>query len=82
LVVDADAVLSGSISAQRFKAVTGWNPEVVEPAGDLELAELAAGHPFDGLEARDRPTVGEGFEYPCIGTTGSCLDHSSATQNG
>lgn len=60
LVVDADAVLSGSITAQRFQAVTGWNPEVVEPAGDLELPELAAGYPLDGLEARDRPTVGEG----------------------
>ena len=61
LIVDTDAVLSGSITAQGFESVTGWNPEVVEPAGDLELPELAAGYPLDGLEARDRPTVGEGL---------------------
>jgi len=29
LIVDADAVLSGSITAQRFQAVTRWNSQVV-----------------------------------------------------
>ena len=53
LVVDADAVFTGSITAQCFQAVPRWNPQVVEPAGDLELPQLAAGHSLEGLKARD-----------------------------
>jgi hypothetical protein len=44
---------TGSITAQCFQAVPRWNPQVVEPAGDLELPQLAAGHSLEGLKARD-----------------------------
>jgi hypothetical protein len=60
LIIDANAVLSGPITAQRLQAVTGRNPEVVELVGDLELPQLAASHSLEGLKARDRPTAGEG----------------------
>jgi hypothetical protein len=75
LIIDANAVLSGPITAQRLQAVTGRNPEVVELVGDLELPQLAASHSLEGLKARDRPTAGEGSGV------GASEKHSSATQN-
>jgi len=37
LVVDPDAVLSGSISAQGFQPVAGWDLEIVERLRRIEL---------------------------------------------
>jgi hypothetical protein len=51
LVVDADAVLTGSVALHGFESVSGRNPEVIEPTRDLQLSELA---PSDRLDA-DKP---------------------------
>jgi len=48
-------VLTGPIATQGFEAIAWRTAQVVEPAGDLELPQLAAGHPFEGLKARHAP---------------------------
>jgi hypothetical protein len=42
LVVDSDAVLSGTISFQCFKSVSGRYPEVLQRLRDLKLPQLSA----------------------------------------
>jgi hypothetical protein len=41
LVVYPNAMLSGTISFQRLKSITGRHSEVLKPARDLQLSELA-----------------------------------------
>jgi hypothetical protein len=42
LVVNSDAVLSDTISFQRFESVTGRYSKVLEAPGDLKLPQLSA----------------------------------------
>jgi hypothetical protein len=53
LVVDADAVLAGAVALQRFQPVARRHTQVVQPSGDLQLAQPAPRHRFDVREARD-----------------------------
>jgi hypothetical protein len=53
LVVDPDAVLTGAITFEQLEPITGRNPQVVEPAGDLELPELATRDGFEGDKMPD-----------------------------
>jgi hypothetical protein len=63
LVVDADAVLPGTVSLQCLQPVAWRNPKVIESAGDFQLSELATGDGFDvhetpnPLAVRQRPGV-------------------------
>jgi hypothetical protein len=41
LIVDSNAVLSGSVTLQLLKPVRWWNPQRIEPAGRRENFELA-----------------------------------------
>jgi hypothetical protein len=43
LIVDADAVLTGATSLERFQPVGGWNTQIDEATGVVEHTELAAG---------------------------------------
>jgi hypothetical protein len=52
LVVDADAVLAGSITAQQFQTVARRDAEVIEAPSDVQLPELAACHALKRLELR------------------------------
>jgi hypothetical protein len=61
LIVDADAVLAGTVALQSLEAVAWRNPEVVEPTGDLELSEFASSDRLDGDETPNPPSAGEGF---------------------
>jgi hypothetical protein len=45
LVVDADAVLAGSISLQCFESIAWWESQFVESRGSLQLGEFAQGSP-------------------------------------
>jgi len=49
LVVDANAVLSGSITRQLLEAVSRWNTQVVEGGGRIKLDQLAQRNPLNGL---------------------------------
>ena len=59
LIVDANTVLTAPCAMQGFEAVSGGNAEVVQPACDLQLAELSPGDGFDVDEATDADAIGE-----------------------
>ena len=46
LVIDADAVLAGSVAMQQFQPIARWHAKVLQPAGDLQLPKLAPGDGF------------------------------------
>lgn len=47
LVVDPDAVLTGSITLERFEPVAGRNAEVLQDLSGPHLTKLAQRHPED-----------------------------------
>jgi len=61
LIVHTDAVLTCSVALQGFKAVAGRNAEVVDPACDLQLPQLAPCHVFNFLEPLNPAPAGEGL---------------------
>lgn len=61
LIVDPDAMLAGTIASERLEMVPRRNPQVVEPASDLELPELASSDRLDADETLHAPSAGEGF---------------------
>jgi len=40
LIVALDAVTAGAISLERFKAISGWNPQIIQALRNLQLPEL------------------------------------------
>jgi hypothetical protein len=46
LIVDTDAVLLVSVAAQPFEAVSGRNPQVIQPLGGIEHSELSERDPL------------------------------------
>jgi hypothetical protein len=40
LIVDTNAVLAGTVAFESFKAISGRNPQIVQPAGNFELPQL------------------------------------------
>ena len=61
LVVDADAVLADTVALECLEAVARRNSKVVEPTGDLELAQLSPGDGLEGHETPDALSAGECF---------------------
>lgn len=61
LIVHTDAVLTGPAAFQGFKAVAGRNAEVVDPACDLQLPQLAPRYVFNLLRALNPAAAGEGL---------------------
>jgi len=57
LVVDPDAVFSSSVAAQCFQSIAGGNAQILEARGNVQLAKLAPGYPFEGLKGGDRPSL-------------------------
>jgi hypothetical protein len=64
LVVDTDAVLACAIALESLQPIAWRNPEVVEPAGDIELPELA---PCDRLEADEALHPNATSQSPSVG---------------
>jgi hypothetical protein len=50
LIVDPDAVLPGSIAAERFQPVTRWGSQVPERVGSIEVDQFAAGNLGNSFE--------------------------------
>jgi len=61
LIVDPDAVLAGTIAFECLEPIPGRNPQVVEPAGDLELSELASSDRLDTDESPNPRSAGKSF---------------------
>ena len=57
LIVDANAMLTGSVSLQSLQPVSGWEAQVAQIGRGLDLVELA-----DGDLANRRPA----FAKPCF----------------
>ena len=54
LIVDTNAVLTGTITLECFKVIAGWHPQIIKPTGDLELSKLPTRHLSD---VRERPDM-------------------------
>jgi hypothetical protein len=56
---DSDAVLTLPVAAKGLQAITRRHTQIIEPTGDLELAEFASSHcraafePSDPLASRE-----------------------------
>jgi hypothetical protein len=40
LIIDTNAVLAGTIILESFKVISGWHPQIIKSASDLELSTL------------------------------------------
>ncbi|MGB5097632.1 MAG: hypothetical protein WBN82_06975 [Porticoccaceae bacterium] len=65
LIIDANAVLAGSISTKWFQAIARRDPTVFKAPGDLQLTQLAASYGLDVHET-PRPIPGVGFFYSLV----------------
>jgi hypothetical protein len=53
LIVDTNAVLTGTITLECFKVIAGGHPQIIKSTGDLELSELTPCHLSDVHELPD-----------------------------
>jgi hypothetical protein len=42
LIVDTNAVLPGTVAFEHLKTISGWHSQIIYPASDLELSQLAS----------------------------------------
>jgi hypothetical protein len=75
LIVDADAVLAGSIAPQLLQPITRRHPEILEALGGIELGELAQHDPVDD---RRKPPARRPREETLGLTVGEAPDHTAA----
>ena len=60
LIIDPDAVLTGTVASQLFETVSGRRPEILKPHRRVELAQLSQGHPLNvGPKLPDRLALEE-----------------------
>jgi hypothetical protein len=63
LIIDANAVLTGTITRECFKVIAGWNPQVIKAISDFDLPEFSPGNLgnirkfLDTLAFRERLSV-------------------------
>ena len=43
LIIDANAVLTGTTAFERLKVIAGWNPQILKTMSDFELPEFSTG---------------------------------------
>ncbi len=55
LIVDTNAVLTGTITLECFKVIAGWHPQIIKSTSDLELSKLTPCHLSDVHELPDTP---------------------------
>lgn len=61
LIVYADAVLSGPISAQQFQPIAWRDSQVLQCSGDLQLSEFAPRDRRDAHKPLDPISLGQSF---------------------
>jgi hypothetical protein len=54
LIIDPNAVLSGSVASKLFQMVCRWNSEVIEYFGVVEHAQFAQGYLLDVIRQSSR----------------------------
>jgi hypothetical protein len=40
LIVNTNAVLTGTITLECFKVIAGWHPQIIKSTSDLDLSKL------------------------------------------
>jgi hypothetical protein len=53
LIVDPNAVLTGSVTSQEFQPIVGWDPQVVDVGRPIQHSQLAHRDCLDIYEAPD-----------------------------
>jgi hypothetical protein len=53
LIVDADTEPTSVFAFECFEAIVGWNPQVTQSSGNLELPQLAPCDRFDVCKSPD-----------------------------
>jgi hypothetical protein len=53
LIVDTNAVLTGTITLEYFKVIAGWHPQIIKSTGDFELSKLTPCHLSNARELSD-----------------------------
>jgi hypothetical protein len=61
LVVDANAVLSGSGAMKLFQSVSWRDAQVLQASGKLKLSQLSDSNSFNVHESRNAPSRREGL---------------------
>jgi hypothetical protein len=46
-IVDTNTVLAGTLSIERFKAISRRNSQIIQPAGNFELSQPPSCHRFN-----------------------------------
>jgi len=41
LIIDANAVLTGTITLKCFKMIAGWHPQIIKPVSDFKLSQFS-----------------------------------------
>jgi hypothetical protein len=57
LVIDPNAMLAAPVAFQRLQAISGWNPQVHQPPGSVQVQQLSPGRALNSAEAWDHPVV-------------------------
>jgi hypothetical protein len=65
LIIDTNAVLAGTVTSERFKAISGWDLQILQPVGNFKLSQLPSGHPFNIQKPPHAGPLRKGFR---IGT--------------
>jgi len=61
LIVDADAVLPGTIAPERFESISRRDTQILQRVRNFKLPQLPTRHVFEGFEFRHAGTVCEKF---------------------
>lgn len=61
LVIDADAVLTGTLAFHCLKAVGGWNPEIIQGSRPVQHRQLAQRHRLQIHKPFHTCTLEQGF---------------------
>ena len=78
LVIDADGVKAAPIALQGLQPVSGWDREVGQPPGVVQLDQFAECDPADG----GKPAIALLVEELAGVVIGKGLDHLKATGRG
>jgi len=66
LVINPNAVLPFSVSAQAFQPIPRWRGQIAESRGEMQLLKLSPGNALNRLKPAHRFSLEEPF---CIGAT-------------
>ena len=64
LVINPNAMLAAPVAFQCLQAIPGWNPQIGQPPGPVQVQQLSPGDALNGAETWDQLVV---EKQRCIG---------------